>query len=152
MTPNFMNGPFLAHGDTVHFARWNQFLAFCFRVTVIFVKKNLAKSLRAGQLLFLMPQLQLLLLLLQHLRLCDLWACTEPLFSSNNCRLPLSWSSHWLGSRLFCLIKILRQNKAFWYIFLILRNKGTAKFYVARTVNLSLWTDYEFKSRSIPVH
>ena len=25
MTPNFVNGPFLAHGDTVHFARWNQY-------------------------------------------------------------------------------------------------------------------------------
>ena len=35
-----VNGPFVALGKTVHFAPWDQFLDFRFRVTPIFAKKR----------------------------------------------------------------------------------------------------------------
>ena len=39
-TQNFVNGPFVALGETVHFAPWDQYLSFRFRIKVVFVKKK----------------------------------------------------------------------------------------------------------------
>ena len=46
-TPDFVNGSFIALGETVDLAPRIDFLTFCFRVTAVFVKKTgqCAKSL-----------------------------------------------------------------------------------------------------------
>ena len=39
MAPNFVNGPFVALGETVHLAPWDRFSTF-FRVTAVFIKNR----------------------------------------------------------------------------------------------------------------